>query len=327
MLSPGEGVLTPQAVKMIGAETVLALNKLATGSGPSPDSALGGMVPPGGGGGFFLGGLIGSAWDAIKNIGSSVFEGIGDVAGLIGKGADWIKNKLLSWIMPDGIDGGRVSDKAKGFLAAAWSVPKKAIDGIVAKIMGSGARGAPPAAPAAVQAWVNQALGILHWPGEMAAGLMQQIMTESSGNPAAIQGAIGDINNATGNLARGIMQVVPTTFASNALPGHTDIMNPVDNIIAGARYAMSKYGPGWFAAGPQHSHGYDAGGWLPPGLSTVYNGTGRPEAVLTSDQWEMLRGGSSEDGRGPVTINTYMNASEEHIAAVVDRRVGLAVRL
>lgn len=33
---------------------------------------------------------------------------------------------------------------------------------------------------------------------------------------------------------------------------------------------------------------YDDGGWLPPGLTTVLNATGKPEPVLTPDQWAKL---------------------------------------
>jgi len=38
------------------------------------------------------------------------------------------------------------------------------------------------------------------------------------------------------------MQCIGPTFTSNALPGHGDIWNPVDNIIAGVRYSISRYG-------------------------------------------------------------------------------------
>lgn len=33
----------------------------------------------------------------------------------------------------------------------------------------------------------------------------------------------------------------------------------------------------------------DSGGWLPLGLSSIYNGTGKPEAVLTNEQWSTLQ--------------------------------------
>jgi SLT domain-containing protein len=38
------------------------------------------------------------------------------------------------------------------------------------------------------------------------------------------------------------MQTIPSTFNAHALPGHGNITNPVDNIIAGTRYAISRYG-------------------------------------------------------------------------------------
>lgn len=38
-----------------------------------------------------------------------------------------------------------------------------------------------------------------------------------------------------------------------------------------------------------HVHwAYDSGGYLPPGVSTVYNGTGKPEPVFTDGQWDQI---------------------------------------
>lgn len=33
---------------------------------------------------------------------------------------------------------------------------------------------------------------------------------------------------------------------------------------------------------------YDSGGWLQPGWTATYNGTGKPEAILTGEQWDTL---------------------------------------
>ena len=43
-----------------------------------------------------------------------------------------------------------------------------------------------------------------------------------------------------------------------------------------------------------HPVGFDSGGYLPPGLTVAYNATGRPEPILTSDQWDALLAGRSE---------------------------------
>jgi hypothetical protein len=58
-----------------------------------------------------------------------------------------------------------------------------------------------------------------------------------------------------------------------------------------------------FAGGNAHVHwAFDKGGYLPPGWSMAWNGTGTPEAVLTGSQWrdiQSLAGSSTRSG------NTY----------------------
>jgi SLT domain-containing protein len=66
------------------------------------------------------------------------------------------------------------------------------------------------------------------------------IWHESSGNPHAVNN--WDANAAHGTPAMGLMQTVRPTFERWHLPRHDQILNPVDNIIAGARYAVARYG-------------------------------------------------------------------------------------
>lgn len=63
---------------------------------------------------------------------------------------------------------------------------------------------------------------------------------ESGGNPHAYNG--WDINAAQGHPSEGIAQVIGPTFHAYALRGYGDIWNPVDNMIAAFRYAISRYG-------------------------------------------------------------------------------------
>lgn len=63
---------------------------------------------------------------------------------------------------------------------------------------------------------------------------------ESGGNPRAHNG--WDSNAAEGNPSEGITQVTSQTFRAYALPGHGNIWNPVDNMIASFRYAIARYG-------------------------------------------------------------------------------------
>jgi peptidoglycan DL-endopeptidase CwlO len=63
---------------------------------------------------------------------------------------------------------------------------------------------------------------------------------ESGANPHAYND--WDSNAAAGHPSEGIAQVIGPTFRAYALPGHHHIWNPVDNMIAAFRYAISRYG-------------------------------------------------------------------------------------
>ena len=88
--------------------------------------------------------------------------------------------------------------------------------------------------------------------------VLRQISSESSGNEKAVQGNIGDINNITGDLAKGLMQTISSTFNANKFPGHGDIFNGYDNLLAALNYAKKTYGPSLSFLG--NGHGYENGG-------------------------------------------------------------------
>jgi hypothetical protein len=113
---------------------------------------------------------------------------------------------------------------------------------------GYGPSGPPPTGPRPpgnVAQWTQQAFGILRANGvpasQLDAGAVGIIIAhESSGNPDAINKT--DSNWVKGIPSKGLMQTIDPTFDKYALPGHHDIYNPVDNIVAGTRYAISRYG-------------------------------------------------------------------------------------
>lgn len=102
-----------------------------------------------------------------------------------------------------------------------------------------------PAPKGQVGDWINQAMGELQKAGVDTSKMNPQdialiIQHESGGNPNAANG--WDSNAAKGTPSIGLMQTIQPTFDSYKLPGHNDIRNPVDNIIAGVRYAIARYG-------------------------------------------------------------------------------------
>jgi uncharacterized protein YukE len=112
---------------------------------------------------------------------------------------------------------------------------------------GLGPSGGPPSSPPPgnVQQWIQEAIQILEQNGVPASELNANdiwtiIQHESGGNPNSINN--WDSNAQAGHPSKGLMQTIDSTFQAHALPGHGDIYNPVDNVIAGVRYALSRYG-------------------------------------------------------------------------------------
>ena len=99
---------------------------------------------------------------------------------------------------------------------------------------------------------IKQALGMAGLPqtSKYIKAWQEQARTESTFNPKA--------KNPSG--ASGLVQVKPATFAANKLPGHGDIWNPLDNLIAGMRYAKATYGPKKMLDRIGHGLPYKTGG-------------------------------------------------------------------
>lgn len=66
---------------------------------------------------------------------------------------------------------------------------------------------------------------------------------------------------------------------------------------------------------------YDDGGYIPPGLSLVANGTGRPEPVLTSQQWDDIRGSRSSAPNVVVNSTSITTLDGRELRGVVDQRI------
>lgn len=97
--------------------------------------------------------------------------------------------------------------------------------------------------------WVAQALRILALPQTLAPSVKKIIMSESGGNPHAINN--WDANARRGTPSQGLMQTIPSTFRHYVAPdlAGRPITDPVANITAGIRYMIENYGVDTVAAG------------------------------------------------------------------------------
>ncbi|MEJ2888682.1 transglycosylase SLT domain-containing protein [Actinomycetospora aeridis] len=105
--------------------------------------------------------------------------------------------------------------------------------------------GTGKAPPGEVGDWIREAMAILAANGVPPekmdpAAIATIIEHESGGDPDAINN--WDSNATKGTPSQGLMQTIGPTFDAHKLPGHDDIRNPIDNIIAGVRYAIERYG-------------------------------------------------------------------------------------
>ncbi|MDR3031852.1 MAG: transglycosylase SLT domain-containing protein [Kitasatospora sp.] len=91
--------------------------------------------------------------------------------------------------------------------------------------------------------WIEEARDVLAANGKhvpSAKAMRAAAIAESGGNPNAQNN--WDSNAKKGTPSIGLTQVIMPTFKVYALPGHTDIRNPVDNLIASSRYCDARYG-------------------------------------------------------------------------------------
>jgi hypothetical protein len=150
--------------------------------------------------------------------------------------------------------------QAEAKAKAAAAAKKKAAAAAAAKKKAAQARKAKEAASRAAQraklkaaapktyannldGWIKESLAIMKAKGIPGSydGIKRNILRESSGNPKAINN--WDINAINGIPSKGLLQVIPPTFAAYHVPGTSwNIYDPVANITAACNYAADRYG-------------------------------------------------------------------------------------
>lgn len=139
-----------------------------------------------------------------------------------------------------------------------------------------------------VAQWRTTVIRALKMEGQYSAAnvkrTLYQMQTESGGNPRAINN--WDSNAKKGTPSKGLMQVIDPTFRAYARAGfNKNIYDPLSNILASIRYAVSRYGS---LGRAYQGHGYSNGG-----LVTKAGWIGeqnKPEMVIPLSQNKRKRG-------------------------------------
>lgn len=225
-----------------------------------------------------------------------VEDGAEDALDLIGKGIseiwDWLKQKTgLDNMLNSQPSFGGVKRTTHGTFDYAKDAVGKFIKKMADKFMetvGGGSVSPELIKTAAKLMHVDVSAGdISH--------IMNVIQHESGGRANAVNN--WDSNAAKGTPSKGILQFIEPTFRTYAMPGHTNILSPLDQLLAmfnDTTWRSDLTLGGW---GPSGGRRYANGGWADK-LAIFGEVPGEPE----------------------VAINPKRDTSEEHIAEAIEAR-------
>ncbi|MEE6710077.1 tape measure protein [Lacticaseibacillus paracasei] len=251
---------------------------------------LGGVI--GGVGKFFSG-----AWDKLEAVGDWLANPVGKVTDLIKSSISGISGGVE---MFSNLAGG-VIDKLTGSVVD-WFKKEltKLQDTLGANPGGSGVERWRP--------YVIQALKANGFDASdyQVAAWLRVIQRESNGNPRAIN--LWDSNAKAGIPSMGLVQTIGPTFNAYKFPGHNDVYNGYDDLLAGIHYMKAIYGSGSSAfarvSGPE---GYANGGLITQPIHALVGEDG-PETILpltkTSRAWQLL-------GQAVTNINHNLGNSNQ----------------
>lgn len=276
--------------------------------------------------GFAQGGIIGSVWDGVKNASSWVADKAEDVGKWIGDKVtaitDWIAHpiKHVTALIEKAIGSLVNSAPVKAFGQLGEGIFKHAYNGIAAwikkhleTVQKSMESSSVAGQPHAAQAWLPIVERLMQQMGanppngiaSEAAAFVREIARESGGNPT-IRQTVWDKNMANGDPAMGLLQFIPSTFMTFAVPGHTNILSGEDQIMATINAYMHNGQWGNIGTGQQINF-LANGGLVNRPLSAIIGEDG-PETVLplgaakASRAWQLL-------GQAVSNINQNLGAS------------------
>ncbi|EGP5031371.1 tape measure protein [Enterococcus faecium] len=166
-----------------------------------------------------------------------------------------------------------------------------------------------------VERWRNVAIRALKMTGQYSTAnlnaLLNQMRTESNGNPRAINN--WDINAKNGTPSKGLLQVIDPTFRQYAMPGfNSNIYDPLSNILASIRYALSRYGS---LRNAYRGHGYANGGIVNQHQIAEIAEGNKPEIIIPLDKakrsraMQLLAIAQDKLGAKPKSVNNSSDSS------------------
>ena len=198
-----------------------------------------------------IGNWLGKAWNGAKQMAGTVWDYVSNPSKLLDIAISKFVNLSGALDPALSIAKGGISTIASG----ATSFIKEFLDKGAESPVGSG-----------IERWRGTVIRALSMNGlpttdAYVEAWLRQIKTESGGNERAVQStAVKDINYYTGNLARGLVQVIPPTFNAYAHPGHNDPFNGLHSLLAGMNYAKNRYGRTGMLNAVGRGIGYENGG-------------------------------------------------------------------
>lgn len=262
-------------------------------------------------------------WDGAKSAAAPIvswFEGF--AKGIVG-----VFKKIWGWFSPSSVmyEGGRalmeglalgIKDHAHLAMAHATAAAK----GISTPFSGGYGVG--------VSQWSDDVVQALKMEGlspSLAPRVLYQMMTESGGNPNAIN--LWDSNARAGDPSRGLMQVIMTTFDAYHWPGTSlNIYDPLANIAAAINYAAHRYGPTLMSGGYGigSGHGYALGtSSAAPGWAWV--GERGPELVRFAGGEQVYPSPviPGRQGAGGSSAGSGSGATLDDLSAQLDQLIGV----
>ena len=262
---------------------------------------LGGVI--GGIGKFFSG-----AWDKAKEVTDWLAHPIENVGKLIKSSVSGISGGVKMFSdLAGGVINNLISHVADWFKTHLETIQKSMESGSVA------------GQPKQAQAWLPIVEKLMKQMGanppngiaSEAAAFVREIARESGGN-ASIRQQIVDVNSLNGNPAEGLLQFIPSTFMAYAVPGHTNILNGEDQIMATINAYM--HSGAWDRIGTGRQINFLANGGLVNQPLSAIIGEDGPEAVMplgaakASRAWQLLGQAMTVINRGQQPVSTTDNS-------------------